>query len=78
MLDLTRCDRELLRPVDAVVTELLAKSTDLRADDVMVVGAICRDLLQSALGHDFALRATVDIDLGLAVEGLCLDLSAST
>jgi predicted nucleotidyltransferase len=33
----------------------------------MVVGASCRDILQSALGHEFALRATADIDLGLAV-----------
>jgi len=33
----------------------------------MVVGAGCRDILQSALGHRFALRATADIDLGVAV-----------
>jgi predicted nucleotidyltransferase len=67
VLDPTRCDPELLRLVDAVVTELLAKSTPLRADDVMLVGANCRDILQSALGHEFHLRATADIDLGLAV-----------
>lgn len=67
MLDLTRCDPALLHLVDTVVTELSAKSTLLRADDMMVVGASCRDILQSALGHDFALRATADIDLGLAV-----------
>ena len=67
MLDLARCKPGLLHLVDAVVNELLAKSTQLRAEDVMVVGATCRDLLQGALGHDFALRATGDIDLGLAV-----------
>ncbi len=33
----------------------------------MLVGAGCRDILHSALGHDFALRATRDIDLGLAI-----------
>jgi predicted nucleotidyltransferase len=67
VLDLVSCDPKLLGPVDAVVAELLAKSTQLRADDVMVVGATCRDVLQSALRHDFALRATRDIDFGLAV-----------
>lgn len=68
MLDLTRTDPALLRPVDNVVAELLAKSTLLDADDVMVVGARCRDIFQSALGHDFSLRATTDLDLGLAVK----------
>jgi len=33
----------------------------------MVVGARCRDIFQSALGHEFSLRTTADIDLGLAV-----------
>ncbi|AGL14206.1 hypothetical protein L083_0696 [Actinoplanes sp. N902-109] len=33
----------------------------------MVVGACCRDILQSSLGHDFTLRATADVDVGLAV-----------
>lgn len=67
MLDLTRTDPALLRLVDDVVAELLARSTLLAADEVMVVGARCRDIFQSALGHDFALRTTTDIDLGLAV-----------
>ncbi|MDQ7902967.1 hypothetical protein RB614_00345 [Phytohabitans sp. ZYX-F-186] len=67
MLDPTKCDPAQLDLVDVVVTELLAKSTRPGADDVMVVGARCRDVLQSALGHEFPLRATTDIDLGLAV-----------
>lgn len=67
MLDPTKCDPTLLDVVDVVVTALLAKSTQLRADDMMVVGAHSRDILQSALGHDFPLRLTTDIDLGLAV-----------
>lgn len=67
MLDPTKCDPAILGLVDVVVTELLARSTQLRADDMMIVGARCRDLLQSALGHDFSLRATTDIDLGLAI-----------
>jgi predicted nucleotidyltransferase len=67
MLDPTKCDPALLDAVDVVVTALLAKSTQLRADDMMVVGAHSRDILQSALGHDFPLGLTTDIDLGLAV-----------
>jgi predicted nucleotidyltransferase len=39
----------------------------LTAGEVMVVGARCRDIFQSALGYDFPLRTTTDIDLGLAV-----------
>lgn len=33
----------------------------------MVVGAWCRDILHSALGHDFATTATRDVDLALAL-----------
>lgn len=68
MLDLTRTDPALLGIVDEVVAELLAVSTRLASDEVMVVGARCRDIFQSALGYDFPLRATTDIDLGLAVQ----------
>jgi predicted nucleotidyltransferase len=67
VLDLTKCDPALLQTADAVITELSAKSTRLRAQDVIVVGAHCRDILQSALGHEFGLRTTDDIDFGLAV-----------
>lgn len=67
MLDPTKCDPALPDVVDDVVAELMAKSTQLRTDDMMVVGAHCRDILQSALGHRFPLRPTTDIDLGLAV-----------
>jgi predicted nucleotidyltransferase len=67
MLDLARSDPALLHLVDLVVTELSTRSTHLRADHVMLVGAGCRDIMQSALGHEFGLRATADIDLGLAV-----------
>jgi predicted nucleotidyltransferase len=67
MLDLMKCDPALLQLADAVVTELLARSARLHAGDVMIVGATCRDILQNALGHEFALRATADIDLGLAI-----------
>jgi predicted nucleotidyltransferase len=67
VLDLTRTDPTLLNIVDDVVAALLARSTLLVAEEVMVVGARCRDIFQSALGYDFPLRTTTDIDLGLAV-----------
>jgi predicted nucleotidyltransferase len=67
VLDLARCNPALLPLIDAVVTEIVAKSARLHVEDVMIVGASCRDILQSALGHAFALRTTDDIDLGLAV-----------
>ena len=67
MLDLTRADPSLLHLADGVAAELLAKSTALGADEVMLVGAHCRDILQSAYGHGFPLRATSDVDLGLAL-----------
>lgn len=67
MLDLKKSDPALLQLLDAVVSEILAKSRRLQPEDIMVVGAACRDILQSAQGHDFRLRATADVDLGLAI-----------
>ncbi|MEU4158455.1 hypothetical protein [Actinoplanes sp. NPDC026670] len=67
MLDPGRADPSLLHLVDGVMTELLAKSARLRSSEVLLVGAHCRDILQSAFGHEFPLRATSDIDLGLAM-----------
>lgn len=67
MLDVTKSEPALLDVVDAVISELLSKSRRLRPGDIMVVGATCRDILQSAQGHDFRLRATADVDLGLAI-----------
>ncbi|MEV4345105.1 hypothetical protein AB0J83_11560 [Actinoplanes sp. NPDC049596] len=67
MLDPHRADPSLLHLVDRVAGEIMAKSTLLVPAEVMLVGARCRDILQSALGHEFALRVTSDIDLGLAV-----------
>ena len=67
MLDLTKCDPALLQLPDAVVTALLAQSTALRAQNVMIVGAHCRDILRSASGQQSGLRTTEDIDFGLAL-----------
>ncbi|WP_277213511.1 hypothetical protein [Isoptericola croceus] len=49
----------------AVLRELRSIYPDL--PQVMIVGAICRDALHHACGHDFALRRTDDLDIALAV-----------
>lgn len=67
LLDLTKCDPALLRLPDSVVSELLARSHDLRAENVMIVGAHCRDILRSASGQESGIRTTEDIDFGLAL-----------
>ncbi|GIE27836.1 hypothetical protein Ait01nite_008810 [Actinoplanes italicus] len=67
MLDLTGVDPTFLDVVDRVTTELMAKSERLKSGEVLLVGAHCRDILQSAFGFEFPLRVTSDIDLGLAV-----------
>lgn len=39
----------------------------MNADDILLVGAGCRDVLHAAFGHTFPARATTDTDLGIAV-----------
>ena len=67
MLDLTKAPEGFLDPVARVVEAALAVTEGLSACEVMVVGAGCRDILHSALGHSFATAATRDLDLALAL-----------
>jgi predicted nucleotidyltransferase len=67
LFDPTLCDPRLLDVVDEVTAELLAKASLLRPSEVMVVGAVCRDIMQSALGHQHVLRATNDVDVALTI-----------
>ena len=67
MLDLTRCEGAPTDLMRRVTTRLLELAPTLRAQDVMLIGAGCRDLLQTALGHEEPLRATQDIDVALAL-----------
>lgn len=84
--DLSRCDPALLDLPARVVGALLAAADKLRPDAIMLVGARCRDVLHSALGHDEGLALTSDIDLGLGLAHLdeyeaivqTLDVSGST
>ncbi len=67
MLDLTRLPDAALAPLARVVDVVLEADTGLSPDRLMVVGAYCRDLLHRALGLRFALTATHDLDLALAL-----------
>lgn len=53
--------------VSKVVAGVLSASPQLSPDDVMLVGARCRDLLHAAFGHTYALRFTADVDVALAM-----------
>lgn len=50
-----------------LVVEELLKLGDIEPDDLMIVGASCRDILHAGLGHEFALRATTDVDVAIAL-----------
>jgi len=67
LLNLTNAPEGFLDPVARVVEAALAVTEGLSAREVMVVGAGCRDILHSALGHSFATAATRDLDLALAL-----------
>jgi predicted nucleotidyltransferase len=67
MLDLSSTPDEFLEPIARVVEAALRHAGSLRSDDVMVVGAWCRDIQHHALGHRFATSATRDLDLALAL-----------
>jgi predicted nucleotidyltransferase len=66
-MDFSRIERGLLDDLAHVVDELHARA-QVSPESILVVGAGCRDILHAALGHSFALRATTDTDLGIAVE----------
>jgi predicted nucleotidyltransferase len=49
------------------VIEELRLLSDIDPDDIMVVGASCRDILHAAHGHGFPLRGTTDVDVAIAL-----------
>jgi len=51
----------------AAITEELVTRAFVGPDDLMLIGARCRDLLHHAHGHAGPLRRTDDVDVGLAV-----------
>jgi predicted nucleotidyltransferase len=67
MLDLPSVPDAMLDVVFDVVSEVHRSAPGLDLANMMVVGAACRDVLHTALGHSFATVATRDLDLGLAL-----------
>lgn len=66
MLDFSRCDGAQLSLVRFVI-ERLVRLGPVSSEDTMIVGAACRDILHVALGHGFAIRATQDVDVAVAL-----------
>lgn len=67
MLNVHKTPPGFLDPITRVVEAAPNAADGLNQDDVMVVGAWCRDILRSGLGHTFATAATRDLDLALAL-----------
>lgn len=63
MYDLIRCPPETYDDVSRIAAELHGI---VDADDLMLVGARCRDLLHTAHGNHAALRQTHDADIAIA------------
>lgn len=66
MINYAQADPRFLDDLTLVVDALVAR-TGIDPDQILVVGAGCRDIMHSALGHTFPLRGTSDTDLGIAV-----------
>lgn len=69
MLNMRRITEGFLDPITRVVEQMREHAPGIDPDQVMLVGAWCRDTLHAALGHDFETSATRDIDLALALSG---------
>jgi len=67
MLDLSSVPNALIDPITRVVEAALLTTRELASDQIMIVGAWCRDILHSAAGHRFPTTATRDLDLALAL-----------
>lgn len=64
-MDFTRAETTLRDAVAPVVEELQRTGADIA--DLMLLGAVCRDVLHQAAGHRSTLRRTGDLDLAIAV-----------
>lgn len=67
MLDLTKVPQGVLDPIALVIAAVLADADGLTSDDVMLVGAACRDVLHHAQSHTFDTTLTRDLDIALAL-----------
>ncbi len=64
-MDYTKCAPDRLGVIEAVVDSLASAGFDTAS--MMLVGAEARDILHQAQGHTFALSATSDLDMGIAI-----------
>ncbi|MGB3730950.1 hypothetical protein [Microbacterium sp.] len=67
MIDFAHSDAALLAPV-ALVVDRLHSECGVDSERILLVGAICRNMLHTAYGYEFAVADTRDIDLGLILE----------
>lgn len=67
MIDLAAVEPRHYDAIAPVIAELTA-TISLDPDNILLIGAGCRDILHAAFGHTFTPRATTDMDLGLAVD----------
>jgi predicted nucleotidyltransferase len=66
-MDFVRARLTLESLIAPVVDVLAAAGAD--PERLMLLGAVCRDVLHQAGGHDEQLRRTGDLDLAVAVDG---------
>ncbi|GAA1316953.1 hypothetical protein ACFSWE_15945 [Leucobacter albus] len=66
VINYAQADSRLFDELTSVV-DALVRETGIDPGQILVVGAGCRDIMHSALGHPFTLRGTSDTDLGIAV-----------
>lgn len=66
MLNFAHIDAGQLDDIGLVIDELQA-TADVDPSCIMLVGARCRDVLHTALGHVSTNRVTLDLDLGIAL-----------
>jgi predicted nucleotidyltransferase len=69
LLDMSRVVEGFLDPIARVVEAMREQAPEINSDEIMLVGAWCRDTLHAVLGHDFDTSATRDVDLALALSG---------
>lgn len=65
-MDLLIVEPARLAIVDEVVAELVHGGI-IAPENIMLLGAECRDILHRAHGHSSALQGTEDVDIGLAI-----------
>ena len=66
-MNLSTVEASHLDIIDGVAGALVADG-QIRPETIMLLGAECRDILHRAHGHQFALRGTSDVDVGLAID----------